>query len=398
MNKKFIIVNLLFIAVCMGLSFDNALQVEARSRKKIIQQVQIDQKKVESDLANVIKEPFNVECNGASIVINFHEVVLTTDQYLKSKLYSIASVLLSNNIDPEVIVAIWKNINSDYEYKAAVTKDDLANYNKGLITYDLLLSKMKTVKNQAKRDTSLDEVLEEPTKLQLSSTKLPPAPPSQRDLRPKIPAENFYTPILTPLVREDFDVKTDDNSVIVRVFAPPSEHDDAFERINFDIIKRIMGVNPSLARIDVLWQQEEGGFGKQASLAGIYIKDFYKKKITHNELKEVIFISTIEPESRHLNEIMDVVKLDVPIENLRKAKELRQAANIFRLNGKYDSAIRTYKHAIKFNPNDYLSYYWLGEISILLNDDKKAVSYFNKSLGLNPGFRRADESLAKLKK
>lgn len=397
MNKKFIIVNLLFIVVCMGLSFNNTLHVEAKTRNTVLDQVQIDPAKVKSDLTNLIKEPFDVEVNGASVVINFHQVLLSTDQYLKSKIYSISSALLSQNVKPEVIVAVWKNINSDYEYKAAVTKEDLELYNNGSITYDMLLSKIKTVKNEAKRGENLEEVLEQPTKLQLSSTKIPPNPVSKPDLKPRVPEESFYTPILKPIVREDFKVEADCNSVFVRVYAPPSAVDGAFERINYDLIKRIMGVNPSLGKIEITWQPHDGGFGKQASLAGIYIRDFYKKKITDNELKEVIFISSIEPESRHLNAVVDVVKMDVPIDNLRKAKELRQAANIFRQNGKYDSAIRTYKQAVKFNPNDYLSYYWIGEVYILLEDNKKACENFNQSLGLNPGFRMADEALAKVK-
>src|SRR3989339_385174 len=106
MNKKFIIVNLLFIVVCMGLSFNNTLQVEAKSRNTVLDQVQIDPVKVKSDLINLIKEPFDIEVNGASVIINFHQVVLDTDQYLKSKLYSISSILLSKNIKPEVIVAV----------------------------------------------------------------------------------------------------------------------------------------------------------------------------------------------------------------------------------------------------------------------------------------------------
>ncbi len=114
-------------------------------------------------------------------------------------------------------------------------------------------------------------------------------------------------------------------------------------------------------------------------------------------MKEVILVSSIEPTSRHLNEVLSVAKIDVPIDNLRKSKQLRQAANVFRLNKKYDSALRTYKQALKFNPNDFLSYYWMGVIYIELNDLTKAKANLNKSLGLNPQFRKADETLAKIR-
>ncbi|MEW5820516.1 MAG: tetratricopeptide repeat protein, partial [Cyanobacteriota bacterium] len=247
---------------------------------------------------------------------------------------------------------------------------------------------------------TLESNLEEPARIYLSSQdKLvkSPIPDERPNLKPQIPPESFYTPILKPIIKEAFAVTSESNFVTINIYAKPDEDDNLLKDKAYEIMRRIMGVNPSLGKIVINWQPEQGGFGKSASLAGIYIKDFFSKKITRNELKEVIFTAAIEPESRHLNEVMDIAKVEVPIDNLRKGKELRTAANIYRQNKKYDSAIRTYEQAIQFNPNDFLSYYWIGEVYAELKEFDKAKVSLSKALGLNPDFRQADESLARIK-
>lgn len=397
MRKTIFVTNLILLIFSCNFVF--CATAESRSKKKpgSTFEITIPREELKTSLSTLITEPFDVEINGSNITIDFHTVILTTDQFLKNKLYSIASYLLSKNINPEVIVTVWQDLDTDSAYKAAVVKDDLADYNKGLISYNELFSRMKIVKSQLSSDETLKDALAETEKLHLSSSDLLVKTTDKPDLKPKIPPESFYTPILKPLIKADFSVKPDDNAVDVIVYKYPAEENRSIKEDAYKIMRSIMGVNPSLGKITVTWQASEGDFGKTASLAGIYIKDFFSKKITLEEMKEIILISTIEPTSRHLNEVSHIARLDVPIDNLRKGKELREAANIYRQNKKYDSALRTYKQAIEFNPNDFLSYYWMGEIYKETKDYDKARESLSKALGLNPEFRQADESLAQIK-
>jgi tetratricopeptide (TPR) repeat protein len=357
----------------------------------------LNRDEVKTKLSSLIKEPFDVEVNVANITVNFHEVIITADDYLKNKLFSIASFLLTNEMAPAVIITSWKDLDSNYAYKAAIVKDDLEAYNKGQIDYKTLFSKIKIAKSQLQElSDSLDDNLEK-TKLQLSPTESLVSSDTKPVIKPDIPPETFYTPILKPIIKEDFYVIASENVVSITIQSSPDSENATIRDKAYEIIRRIMGVNPSLSKIDVSWQTEQEGYGKSASLAGIYIKDFFRKKMQPYEVKEVILISSIEPRSRKLNKVSPVARMDVPVENLRKAMKLREAANVYRLNKKNDSAIRTYKRAIKYNPNDYLSYYWLGELYMDQNEFDKAEDFLNKSVGLNPEFRKADETLSKLK-
>lgn len=397
--KKYIYIMSLIVVLLMITICKNIAEAKTRQPFNDPAAASVQQENIKTQLARIINTPFDVEVNDNTTIINLHSVILTTDNYLKNKLFSIASYLVNNKIASEVIIIVWQGIDSNYAYKAAMVKDDMVSYNKGLIDYATLFSRMKIVKSElARENNNLEEVLETPpSKLTLSPAENLVKSTDEPALKPKIPPESFYSPILKPLISEDFNVISEENYVTVNIAAKPIETSSELRNKAYDIMRRVIGVNPSLSKIVINWQPEEGCFGKTASLAGIYIKDFFLKKITPSEIKEVIFVSSIEPTSRHLNEVLQVAKIDIPIENLRRAKELREAATIYTQNKKYDSAIRTYKQAIKLNPNDYLSYYWLGEIYIIKENFKEAQECLNKSLGLNPEFRKADETLAKIK-
>lgn len=394
-NKRTFNLVLLFalLLFSVGLNGDYAHAWGRKKAKKVFKS-SITAQQIQPELSKSISDPYTLEVNDGSVSVNFSQVLSTSDQFLKSKLFTIASVLVSNNLSPEIVIATWKDINSNYEYKAAVVKDDLVNYNKGILSYTDLFNKMKVVKSvMSRQNDDLTSNLEK-TKLTISSK--PYIPENNVKQKPKTSTESFYTPILIPVIKENFTVLPEQNYVIVNVFASPPASEDEFKNKVYNIMRSIIGVNNSLEKIEVNWQPEDGDFGKQASLAGIYIKDFFRKRISANELKEVIFVSSLEAKSRHLNTVVVQAKMDVPIDKIRKAKDLREAANIYRSNKKYDSAIRTYKQAIKYNPNDYLSYYWIGDIYFAQSDNKKAKEYLQKSLGLNPEFRKADETLAKI--
>lgn len=477
---------------------------------------------LKNKLSKIIKNPFFVESNDSTIVINFPQVIKTTDEYLKDQLYMIGNYLVRHKICPEVVIASWKNPDSNYAYKASITKEDLVSFRNGEIKLNDLYSKMSVAKSEmqkqddtlmstldkpvatnpqenkdtpesqkiatspeptlkpfisvdkdktetqeitANKETALNTVISEEknkaeTKEIATNNETTPKPvvsennekiaaepvketqtdvvkpaateapeeaakredtvkadegkliitpteeskdvssnddASKPDLKPRIPPEGFYTPILKTVISNDFNVQVENNVVLINITGKPISDDKSLRAYAYRIFNQVIRVNPSLDKISISWQPEEGAFGKTASIAGIYIKDYFRKKITQDELKEVILVDSIEPTSRHLNDVPKIALIDVPIENLRKAKELREAGIIYMQNSKEDSAIRTFKQAIKFNPNDFLSYYWLGELYIKKEDYDDAQEALTKSVSINPGFRRADEALAKIK-
>lgn len=403
MKKHILLTSLIGLALVVNASGNSSLKAADNSTLQNSQKTRIEQQDLQNSLQKIVTEPFDIAINASNIEINIHKVILTSDQYLKNKLYSISSMITKSYPTKENIIAIWKDLNSNYEYKASVSGEDLSMYKKGLIPYKTLFSKIQIEKSPMKNLTStLEENLEEPTSYEYKQQEaLTPYVENQSTLyqptKPIYPKENYYTPILKPYIRAPFYITAEDNNVSVFINEAPPENIQSLKNLAYQILHQIMSKNSSLNKIEINWQAEECGFGKTVSLAGIYIKDYFTKKITQNELKEILFISTIEPTSRRLNPVMEVPRIDVPIDNIRKSQDLRDAANIYRTNKKYESAIRTFKHSIKMNPNDYLSYYWLGEIFSEQGEYAKAREYFNKSLGLNPDFRMADESLAKIK-
>ncbi|MEW5821694.1 MAG: hypothetical protein AB1782_15985, partial [Cyanobacteriota bacterium] len=130
--KNKIIVSWLIFTV-FSLSFCVSNSVEARSKKhlKEIYSTNISPEDINTQLKPIINEPYDVQVNNNNITINIHKIILTTDSYFKNKLYSISSYLASVNKMPDVLVTAWKGLDSNYEYKAAVVKDDLNDYNKG---------------------------------------------------------------------------------------------------------------------------------------------------------------------------------------------------------------------------------------------------------------------------
>lgn len=403
MNKHLFLTSL--IALSLVVNQANTYQAIAadNSNLETCQKIVIEQQALKKKLQTIVKEPFDININASNIEINVHKVILTSEKYLKNKLYSISSLITKSYPAKNKIITIWKDLNSNYEYKASISGEELGLYKEGRITYKKLFSMIQIEKSRMKNLTNtLEDNLEEPTNYQYKQQKeLTKDVENQSTLfqptKPIYPKENYYTPILKPIIKNDFYVSAQDNNVTVHIIARPPEDMQALKNVAYQILHKIMSKNSSLNKIQINWQEIECGYGKSASLAGIYIKDYFKKRITKGELKEVLFIATIEPTSRRLNPVMAVPRIDVPIENIRKSKDLREAANIYRSNKKYDSAIRTFKHSIKMNPNDYISYYWLGEIYKEKKEFAQAREYFNKSLGLNPDFRRADESLAKIK-
>lgn len=397
---------ILLLLVLTGLisNIPSGQDISSKSMAQNIQQntkINFTDNEIKTKLNQVISEPYELELNNINISINFHKLDSINEHYLKKRLFSLATFLLENNMAPDVVIAKWLDIANNYSYKAAVVKDDLILYKSGQMNYEDLFNKIKVVKSQIEDpDINIKQVLttanDDKSVLKLSPSTNDLLVTDKPKLKPQKSMDNFYIPILKLLIHDDFTVDAQDNYVIVNIKASPLDEDQTRTK-SFEIYKSIIGVNPSLSKIVICWQSEKGAFGKTASLAGVYIKDYFKRKLTSNELKEVILITTIEPECQQINKIDPLVKLDVPIDNLRKAKELRDAANIYRQNKLYESAIRTYKQAIKFNPNDYLSYYWLGEAYLAQNSTDKAKENFNKSLGLNPTFKKADDALTKLK-
>jgi|GEM_PF-3144700 len=159
----------------------------------------------------------------------------------------------------------------------------------------------------------------------------------------------------------------------------------------FKILKPLLTKNVSIA--EVIWQKDVSMFGKKASISNVYITDFLNKKINEEKFVGYINVELVEPLPFRKNIVKSAIFTDVSYENIAAAAKLRENADIYRILGNNDSALRIYKQVIKLNPNDYISMYWIGEIYKNLHNDVSAKKYFSKALGYSPDFKSADDAL-----
>lgn len=368
--------------------------------------------KLHNKLDKILEKPYSISQTESKTTIILHQVPSTSEQYLKTKLFTLATTLLSDLDTQKVVSAIWKELDSNYSYIAEVTKDDLLLYQKGLINFNTLMTKITTSESiESRKAANLNDALhyKSPKNLENANPKefkrstyfnhpdvsvLKEENLSQQmDTVPK----PYYTPFLKTLIRDPFTVSEEYNYLTIVIRAEPTETEEVLREKAYRIIKKVLSINPAFGKISVLWQPQEGAFGKQASLAGVYIEDYFNNKLSEKEFKDIIFISSLEPYSRRLNKVQKRMLVDVSEINIKKAKELRESADIYRVKEQFETAEKTYREAISYDPNDYLSYYWLGEIYIKQKEFNKAEEALETSLSINPDFRKADEILAKIR-
>jgi tetratricopeptide (TPR) repeat protein len=167
------------------------------------------------------------------------------------------------------------------------------------------------------------------------------------------------------------------------------------KEISFGFMKKYFDNNK--IKISVIWQKDEYSYGANYSLAGVYIKDYLNKKINKETLINYINEEDVFPLPVGKNQIKQIKNIEVSKENILISSQLREKADLYRLNKQNQSAYRIYEQAVSLNPRDVISLYWMGEICKSKNDVENAKKYFYRVLELSPQFTAADNALFELK-
>ncbi|MDD3013951.1 MAG: tetratricopeptide repeat protein [Candidatus Gastranaerophilales bacterium] len=182
-----------------------------------------------------------------------------------------------------------------------------------------------------------------------------------------------------------------ENAIYIKLnYAPPENLKDQ-KKAAFKILQPLLSKN--IVNANVLWQKNDFSYGKKASISSIYITDFLNKKINTEKFIEHFNLELIEPLKVRKNKIKPINISEISHENLIISAKLKEKANIFRIDGNDESALRVYNQIIKLNPNDYISLYWVGEIYKNQKNIISAKEYFSKALSINPDFKSAGDAL-----
>jgi tetratricopeptide (TPR) repeat protein len=149
----------------------------------------------------------------------------------------------------------------------------------------------------------------------------------------------------------------------------------------------------NISKASVIWQSDDFSFGKKASISKIYISDFLNKKISEEKFIEHINLEMIEPLSIRKSFVESANIPEVSQENLIVSLKLRDKADLYRIDGNLESALRIYNQIINLNPGDYISLYWIGEIYKNQNKIDLAKEYLTKALSFSHDFKSADDAL-----
>ncbi|MFA6989721.1 MAG: hypothetical protein WC197_06600, partial [Candidatus Gastranaerophilaceae bacterium] len=183
--------------------------------------------------------------------------------------------------------------------------------------------------------------------------------------------------------------------VFIKIPQKPPSFEEKPKEISFELIKKFFDKNKT--KISVIWQKNENSYGTNYSLAGTYIKDYLNKKISKEALINYINEEDVLPSPINKNQIMQIEEIKVSKENIFISSQLREKADLYRLNKQIQSAYRIYEQSVSINPTDVVSLYWMGEICKSKNDPENAKKYFTRVLELSPGFIAADNALFELK-
>jgi len=199
-------------------------------------------------------------------------------------------------------------------------------------------------------------------------------------------ADNLKTPNI--LTKQIYYFNKD---VCIKLKTKPPEDLKEQRNTAFKILQPVLSKDISIA--SVLWQGDDFSFGKKASISSVYILDFLNNRISTENFVNHISIQLIEPKFIRKNIVEPAIILQIPYENTVISAKLREKANIYRIDGNNESALRIYNQSIKLNPNDYISMYWIGEIYKNQKQNVSAKEYFTKALSLSPDFKSADDAL-----
>lgn len=140
--------------------------------------------------------------------------------------------------------------------------------------------------------------------------------------------------------------------------------------------------NDKLLKASVIWQEDEISYGVEVSISHVYIFEYLKRRISKTNFINKFQISFIDPEEN----IVKNNKYSVSTEDIRKAKQLRESADVFRHHNDYEAALRTYLQSLESNPADCISLYRVAEIYLNSGEIDLSEEYCKTIELTNPSF------------
>jgi len=194
--------------------------------------------------------------------------------------------------------------------------------------------------------------------------------------------------------RDEYKITVHENIVLIKTSLDLPKDDYNQRLAVYEIISPYLHLYPQ--KITILWQKDIYSYGKLFSVSKTYINEFYTKKMTKSEFIEKISEKDLTPVNISKNGIAKITLAKVESLRIQKSYELREKGDLYRFIEDYESAIRLYRKSIEYNPDNYLSFYYLGEIFQIKNMPAEAKKYYIRSIQLNPGFKAANDKFFEL--
>ncbi len=133
--------------------------------------------------------------------------------------------------------------------------------------------------------------------------------------------------------------------------------------------------------------RDEGGANKVFARAGWYRKEYLVKRFIAKE-EDITLILELYKDS-NINYIVENLYFFLrKIEN-NKISFFREAGEKLIIEKNWEMAVKAFSKVVDSNPNDHMSYYYLGLSCIHLKKLTKAKGYLDKAIELNPFFADA---------
>ncbi len=132
---------------------------------------------------------------------------------------------------------------------------------------------------------------------------------------------------------------------------------------------------------------EGGTANKEFARAGWYRKKYLVKRFRVKE-EDITLVLELYKDS-NINSISENLYFFLMKDKNNKISFFREAGEKFIISKNWEMAVETFSKVVDSNPDDHMSYYYLGLSCIHLKKLMKAKGYLDKAIELNPDFADA---------
>ncbi len=132
---------------------------------------------------------------------------------------------------------------------------------------------------------------------------------------------------------------------------------------------------------------ERGEANEEFAKAGLYRKKYLVKRFRVKE-EDITLVLELYKDS-NINSISENLYFFLMKDKNNKISFFREAGEKFIISKNWEMAVEAFSKVVDSNPDDHLSYYYLGLSCIHLKKLVKAKGYLDKAIELNPDFADA---------